>query len=90
MPYHRAGTVPRWFEAGTGTVLFEFIRSPITFLDFAGRKSTRVGLDDTGGAQFVREVQAKQGSDVFVPVKVRATWCRRVSMSELRQFVCQI
>jgi hypothetical protein len=62
--------VPRWFEAGTGATLFEMIREPITWHNFTGRANTRVSLEDTGGAQFIRDIEAAGGSDFFVPVKV--------------------
>eukprot|EP00953_Heterococcus_sp_UTEX-ZZ885_P016550 9309-Heterococcus_DN1.PRE.2 len=65
-----ADVVPRWFEAGTGATLFEMIREPITWHNFTGRANTRASLEDTGGAQFIRDIEATGGSDFFVPVKL--------------------
>ncbi|KAJ1401210.1 hypothetical protein B484DRAFT_238974, partial [Ochromonadaceae sp. CCMP2298] len=63
---------PRWFEAGTGASLFQFIRTPINYNQYTGRKSTRVGQGDAGGGAAVSAFTAESG-DNFIAVVVDHT-----------------
>lgn len=57
----------RWFEASTGTLLFYLIRRPLNYLNYTGRTSARVSIDDGGGGAAVQALAA-QTVDNFIPV----------------------
>lgn len=62
----------RWYEAPTGTSLFQLIRYPIDYYGYTGRQSTHISQNDGGGALII-EKYALLSSDNFIPVVVDHT-----------------
>jgi len=74
--------VPRWMEASSGDVLFFFLRLPIRYEDYVGRKvvqgdwrtkrtsTSRTHPMDQGGGAVVQRMQDALGDDFFIPLIV--------------------
>jgi hypothetical protein len=68
------GYLPLWFNQPDGAMLFQFLRKPISYLDYLGRRRERVGVNDRlqwedfgGGTIFL--VRA-QDMDAIIPVEI--------------------
>jgi hypothetical protein len=57
----------RWMELDSGNTLFHFLRDPISFKQYTGRDTERIGIEDGGGARFLSTLSA---SDDLIPVDV--------------------
>eukprot|EP01032_Pedospumella_encystans_P023318 gene23318-26394_t len=60
---------PRWFEASTGTSLFQIIRTPFNYHQYTGRAQTGVSRNDAGGGERISFLSALSG-DNFIAVTV--------------------
>jgi len=73
---------PRWMEASTGDALFYFLRMPLRYQDYVGRKFvelnpmtkrssvSRTHPMDIGGGRVVQNLEDKFGDDYFIPLSV--------------------
>lgn len=65
---------PVWYQAPDGTTLFYFLKEPVSYLEYIGRKEERIGnnhdgkVEDFGGAKVVYERAIN--SDELIPVSV--------------------
>ena len=65
---------PVWYQAPDGTTLFYFLKTPVSYLEYLGRRSERVGnnyegrVDDYGGGKIVYE--RAQDTDELIPVNL--------------------
>ncbi|KAJ8611307.1 hypothetical protein CTAYLR_006612 [Chrysophaeum taylorii] len=65
---------PVWFQASDGATLFYFLKEPVSYLEYLGRKAERVGnnhdgkMEDFGGSKIVYERAIN--TDELIPVQV--------------------